>query len=818
MNTRFSIFTLSAALVLSMSVSAKVVSVNNAEIAAKNFLASKGMPTQELVLVKSNFDQAVLRAPLKDSNSPAFHIFSDRDKKEIIVVSGDDIARPILGFSFNYNADENGEIPPAMQDWLAEMERQISQARKQGVEQSAETARQWRAPAGGNVIKQLQTAKWGQNFPFNYDCPIYAGDKCITGCVATSYAILMKYYRYPSGATGYTQTYITRELGITVPSRNLSATYDWDSMLMDYSNGYNSDQAIAVAKLMADIGAAIQADYAVQETSARYEGGYIFKHFGYNLGTRSYKADYSVQDWNSMMKAQLDGNRPILYNASIEDNSAAHSFIIDGYTDQDYFCVNWGWAGNCDGAYALDAMIPYDNYYYTFTGRQCAYFDFKPALDMPAVARINDSIDCPSLEAAVAVIPEDGTPYKITMVGNGDIDELNIRNNQNIVLDLNGYKIGVVNYGIYNHGDLVIADSKSNGSMVFKIGTSAILNNYKNLTIYGGQFVNQVGAVTDDNYYRRCIWTERGSVTDIKAGKFKAICGVICTNGGLTIESGEFESTGNDAVISNYNTEDTVVIKGGTFQNMNTAGEGTNYRRVIWSCDESATHITGGVFTCKNPVILSKGDFIIDNGHFECVGNTSAIYNYSTTGKMTINGGVFVNSLGIKEPNDYRRAFYSIEGTQSEINGGKFSSASQVITVVGNLIINDATIEDTGNDGLGVLTGGSAKATINYCKLKAKTLVANSGAELKCYGGLYSKVVTSSFLGTGCKCVSNDDDATSSVYRYKVVNPSGIDDVIISTDAFDLHYDLNGMSAPDNNPGIHFIRTSDGRTIKVLYK
>ena len=202
MTTRFSIFTLSAALVLSLSVSAKVVTVNNAEKAAKNFLASKGMPQEELVLLKTNVEPTVLRAPSIVPDSPAFHIFSDRDKKEIIVVSGDDVTRPILGYSFNYNADENGEIPPAMQDWLTEMERQITQARKAGIEQSAEAARQWRAPASGNVVKQLNTAKWGQNYPFNLDCPIFEGARCITGCVPTSYAILMKYYRYPSGATG----------------------------------------------------------------------------------------------------------------------------------------------------------------------------------------------------------------------------------------------------------------------------------------------------------------------------------------------------------------------------------------------------------------------------------------------------------------------------------------------------------------------------------------------------------------------------------------------------------------------------------------
>ena len=271
MVSRIALRTLSAARLFSVSVTAKVVTADNARNVAQSFLASKGLPETELVY-KSAGDPAVLLAPSKDAQLPAFHIFSDKDNKEIIVVSGDDIARPILGWSFNYKADENGDFPPAMKDWLSEMERQISQARKAGVEQSAQVAQAWRAPSTGNVVRQLKTAKWGQNYPFNADCPLTnSGERCITGCVATSYAILMKYHRYPSGAKGYTSTYLTPNNGIVVYSRELSTSYDWDSMLMDYSGDFNYNQKMAVAKLMADIGAAIKADYTPQSTSAYYE-------------------------------------------------------------------------------------------------------------------------------------------------------------------------------------------------------------------------------------------------------------------------------------------------------------------------------------------------------------------------------------------------------------------------------------------------------------------------------------------------------------------------------------------------------------------
>ena len=815
MVSRIALSTLTA-LLLSASVTAKVVTADNAQIVAKSFLASKGLPDSELVLLESSDESPVFRAPSIDSESPAYHIFSDKENNEIIVVAGDDIARPILGYSSNYKADENGILPPAMQDWLAEMERQISQARKSGISQSPETANQWRAASSGNVVRQLNTAKWGQNYPYNLYCPTVDGVPCITGCVATSYAILMKYYGKPSGAKGYTEPYLTTKLGLLVPSRTLTDNYDWDSMLMNYSGNFNYSQAEEVALLMADLGAAIRADYGLNETTASYGGGYIFKHFGFHLGTRSYKSSYTDQQWYTMMKEQLDNNRPILYNAKLTDDSGAHSFIIDGYTDQNYFCVNWGWNGNCDGAYSLDALTP--NNTYDYGGPQSAFFEFQPAAGLPAVAKVDDTAEYPSLEAALAMVPSDGKPAKITLLENNDISDVYVMRDQNIVLDLNGKKVGVVAYGICNRGDLIIADSKGNGSIVVRLGNTGIISNYGNLTVYGGEFVNQEGAEIATYHYNRCIWSDRGTSTYIKSGRFKSIGSVICSNGSLRIDNGEFTCLGNEAVIANYNVGDTVYINGGTFQNMTNAAEGeTNYRRAIWTCNGSITHITGGVFNSKNPALVSNGECIIDNGRFETTGNTSTVYNYSTTAKMTINGGIFVNSLGLKEPKDYRRAFYSLAETETYFNGGKFTSPYQVITVVGKAVFNDATIENTG-EGLGILAGGSGNVTVNYSKIKAKEVLHNNDSYLKCFGGLYSSLVSNSLLGTGCQCVSNDDDATASIYRYKVVNPAGVDNIIKSTDSEDMHYDLNGRTVPDNNPGIHIIRTSDGKTVKVLYR
>ena len=57
------------------------------------------------------------------------------------------------------------------------------------------------------------------------------------------------------------------------------------------------------------------------------------------------------------------------------DNSG-HQFILDGYTDKDYFHVNWGWGGLANGYYTLSNLVPdnrggYNDY-------QWACFNLKP--------------------------------------------------------------------------------------------------------------------------------------------------------------------------------------------------------------------------------------------------------------------------------------------------------------------------------------------------------------------------------------------------------------------------------------------------------
>lgn len=812
MFSRISLLSFTAIFLLAVNVNAKVVTEKTAQSVARNFMDSRGLSEQDLVLFQPSYEKSVEMT--KTIDAPAYHIFRAPKNKELIVVSGDDIARPILGYCFDSSDGTDNQIPPAMKDWLDEMERQILKARKEGVVQSAEVIRQWSDPGeSGNIVKQLNTAKWNQLKPYNLQCPSQGDKQCYTGCTSTAYAILMKYYGYPSSGRGVTPRYICSKSGVVVASRDLNHTYDWESMPLEYNYGeYTSQQANNVAQLMADIGAAIQADYSNSETMAYNRKGELFKYFGYNVGVCKKKSDYTSDEWNTLLKNALDQNRPVLYNGKTED-AGGHAFIIDGYTDQDYFCVNWGWGGSCDGAFALDALIVYD---YDYTSEQIAYVDFMPAEGLPAVAVAGNDIECPSLEAAVSMVPANGEQTQVKILQDLTMDEVAVEYNQNVELDLNGFTISIESYSITNRGKLTIIDSKGTGKINYSKGNSQIISNSGILTVNGGEFLNLSSKKNkEDPDYRRCIWAAEGSNTVIRGGKFKGIGQVICVKGGLTIDDGEFETTGNNSVISNYSYDDLVVIRGGTFKNNSALSEGTDYRRVYWCAAGTETYITGGTFTCIGQTICSNGEITIENGEFICTGNAAVAYNYSETETMNINGGTFRNTSTVQYKNDYRRSVWAAENTTTKIKDGMFSSENQVLTFIGKAFINGGTIE---GNGIGCLSHGDV--LINDCKMSAyRILVANTGYTLKCYGGIYSKSVDITFLGQECQCIANTDASTSEKYPYRVKNNNtGIDIVVDDACADDVHYNLNGMISPDNSQGIQIIRKADGSSKKVLNK
>lgn len=291
------------------------------------------------------------------SERPAAYVFAKNIDSGFMIVSADDNAYPLLGYSDSgvFNPES---MPEAMKWWLTEYARMIEWANGRDITKSAGPA----APAEWTAVHNLCKTKWDQGAPFNDECPVQQGtdQRCYTGCVATSMAQVMKYFNYPESGKG-SVTYTPVNVGTPV-SMDFSATkFDWSNMLDVYSYGkFNDTQSLAVATLMKACGYAVQMDYGVQASGA--SGASIskalFDYFNYDVNCRTeYRMFYSMSDWSKIIYDNLKNIGPVIINGH-DPGQAGHSFVCDGYDGKGYFHFNWGWGGMADGYFALDALNP----------------------------------------------------------------------------------------------------------------------------------------------------------------------------------------------------------------------------------------------------------------------------------------------------------------------------------------------------------------------------------------------------------------------------------------------------------------------------
>ncbi len=295
--------------------------------------------------------------------SPAYYVFDNTGGPGFVIVAGDDVAMPVLGYSFEDEFSKDN-LPVNLKAWLEYMRDEIDEARRRGGKAEAVVTQAWSNIKASTPVVQLETAQWNQTSPYNLLCPTINGQPTYTGCMATALAIVMRYHQWPEKGIGILPGYQTETSNIYVPDLPLEHAYDWSNMLLEYpSSGYSQPEATAAATLMYDCSVMLQADFC--PVGGYGTGAYInnipshlITYMGYDKNIRIIVRDnYNTSEWKTLMHGELDNNRPVFY-AGFGSSSMGHAFILDGYTDQEYYHVNWGWGGNCNGYFLLTALAP----------------------------------------------------------------------------------------------------------------------------------------------------------------------------------------------------------------------------------------------------------------------------------------------------------------------------------------------------------------------------------------------------------------------------------------------------------------------------
>ena len=277
-----------------------------------------------------------------------------------VMLAADDCVQPILGYSLTGRFDVE-DMPANKRAWIQGYSDQIRYAVDNRLRASSEVMQQWQDLAEGNpnagrvitAVAPLLQTQWDQGSPYNLLCP----GGSVTGCVATAMAQVMKYWNYPEHGIG-SHSYIHATYG-ELSADFQSTTYDWTNMTNTYNGSSTNAQKMAVATLMYHCGVAVDMNYSPSSSGAgsAIVAEALRNYFNYSPETVYHnRAEYADNTWITMLKNDLNQNRPVWYCGT--GSGGGHAFVFDGYNSSNYFHVNWGWGGYCDEYYTINNLNP----------------------------------------------------------------------------------------------------------------------------------------------------------------------------------------------------------------------------------------------------------------------------------------------------------------------------------------------------------------------------------------------------------------------------------------------------------------------------
>lgn len=368
------LYLLLASFVYCFGVFAKDVDVNYAKQVAQNFYLQNTQHSGELTLAYACTTKAGVGR--SSDGQSVYYVFNVGNNQGFVIVSGDDLVQPILGYSTEGNYTLNN-MAPATNKWMNNYEKQIVYVKENETQTTDEIKTLWYdyynninplqyAQRGTQAVNPLCQTKWNQDPYENAMCPYDNGygQRTVTGCVATAMAQIIKYYNYPDQGTGF-HSYNDQNYG-TQSANFGSTTYQWTQM----PNLLTSNNS-AVATLMYHCGVSVDMHYGVGATggSSAYVvasespvqacAEYSYKtYFGYDPATLQgvVRQNYSDANWSNLLKTELDNSRPIQYAGF--GNGGGHTWVCDGYDANSFFHMNWGWGGNSDGFFSLNNLDP----------------------------------------------------------------------------------------------------------------------------------------------------------------------------------------------------------------------------------------------------------------------------------------------------------------------------------------------------------------------------------------------------------------------------------------------------------------------------
>ncbi len=212
------------------------------------------------------------------------------------------------------------------------------------------------------TVGPLLTTAWGQAAPYNLQTP---EDGCpdddghtLTGCVATAWGQVMRYWKWPLQGTG---SYSYEWEGQTLSVDFSAAIYNWDNMPAVLDGDSSDAQKNTVSQLLYHVGVAAKMNFGCDASeSIAFANDILDEYFRYKESMQlRERIDYSVAaNWLALFKNELDSDppRPVILSIFLQEYAGGHEVVADGYQDDEtsMIHINFGWPpGDWHGFYDI---------------------------------------------------------------------------------------------------------------------------------------------------------------------------------------------------------------------------------------------------------------------------------------------------------------------------------------------------------------------------------------------------------------------------------------------------------------------------------
>ncbi len=352
-----------------------------------------------------------------DNGQACFYVFAVQPKG-FVIVSADDRAKPILGYSTESNF--TAQLPDGLKTFFDNYKAGFSQMYANNVERTEQAVADWTSlektgkmvgNRNNRSVGPLMASIWNQTDLYNNMAPedpssVYGGH-CKSGCVANAMSQLMRYWEWPrsgEGSHGYNANSYYGNYGWQQADFG-EAIYRFELMpdFLDFASPQAEVDATALLEYHA--GVSVDMGYGPNASGAYSEdvGPAFCTYFKYSDDLQHIPQDSSCQ-WEEDLVANLDAGMPLYYASSGE--VGGHAYVLDGYDEFIMFHLNWGWAGFDNGYYAIDGFYLT---FYSFPWYHSAIFNLHPAdeyFDAPqAVSLEIDTSDAINRHVELRITP-----------------------------------------------------------------------------------------------------------------------------------------------------------------------------------------------------------------------------------------------------------------------------------------------------------------------------------------------------------------------------------------------------------------------------